>query len=119
MQDNQLMSWKDDSAARRAQFELSGDAIVFPVVTDAMVQEMADQCDIKKPHRQAILRRTQKQLRALHKKKDSLSEAQNETYMFAAFILWIDALIDGRHLEIRDGQLDPKALAREAFNALA
>ncbi len=119
MQDNQLMSWKDDSAARQAQFVLGGEAIAFPVVTAAMVQEMNDQSDIKKPHRQAIIRRTQKQLRDLHKKKDSLSVAQNETYLFSAFILWIDALIDGRHLAIRDGQLAPETLAQEAFDALA
>lgn len=119
MQDNQLMPWKDDSEARQASLTVGGEAVSFPVVPGAIAQELRDQCEIKKPHRQAILRKTQKQFKALHKGKDALSDKQSEAYLFSAFILWIDSLIAGRHLQIRDGALDAEALAKDTFEALS
>ncbi len=119
MQDNQLMPWKDDAQARQANVTLGGEVISFPVVPGAIAQELRDQCDIKKPHRQAILRKTQKQFKALHKGKEAHTAQQSEAYLFSAFILWIDSLIAGRHLQIRDGALDAEALAKETFEALA
>ncbi len=119
MQDNQLMPWKDDDQARQASLSVGDDVVSFPVVAEAIERELRDQCEIKKPHRQAILRKTQKQFKTLHKGKESLNDKQSEAYLFSAFILWIDSLIAGRHLQIRDGALDAQALAKDTFEALS
>lgn len=118
MDQEALMPWKDEEGTKTGRLELSSLTVEFPVTAAAIAQEMRDQSDMKKPLRAAILRKSSKKLKDLHKKADSLSGAALDDYLFTGFIIWIDQQIGKDHLAIRDGKVDPTEKATSIFESL-
>ena len=118
MNQEPLMPWKDAQDAKTATLDLGSVSVSFPVTVEALAQEMRDQSDMKKPVRTAILRKSTKKLRDLHKKAEGLKDQAQEDYLFTAFIIWVDQQVGKDHLAIRDGKLDAQEKAQSLFESL-
>ena len=118
MAKEQLLSWKDEEGTKTARLDLNTLSLEFPVTAAAIETEMRDQCDMRKPVRAAILRKSLKKLKDLHKKSESLNQSQLDEYLFTGFIMWIDKQIGQDHLAIRDGKINVTDKAQALFESL-
>ena len=118
MDQEQLLNWKDEAGTKMARLELNSLSVEFPVTAAAIETEMRDQCDMRKPVRTAILRKSLKKLKDLHKKAGSLNATQTDEYLFTGFIIWVDKQIGSDHLKIRDGKIDTSEKAKALFESL-
>ncbi|WP_343565042.1 hypothetical protein [Kiloniella sp. b19] len=88
-----------------ARFVFRGTEYGFPVTRELIEQEVRDQLSIKGSQRKAIVRATEKKVaRDIKIGVDNLQGEKLKDFEWNLFILFVDDVIAGRHVKMREDE---------------